>query len=802
MSLASMTTLFRRPGHDPVGGDSRRRGPRRPATMATALSSAGVLCIAGVMPLTLSGTAHALDNNCEPTGTTITCTFLSTSTGEEQTFTVPDGVTSVEVTAIGGHGGFSAGAAGGQGAQVSATLAVDDVPTLYVRVGGNATAGSCTGGVQCVGGFNGGGSGTSDGGGGGGGASDIRAEEDIRLVVAAGGGGGGRFNIGQFGGGGFGQCVGGLGGGAGQPGGNGQCAGGTGGAAGTATEGGGGGTPDGADGTLGSGGAGGTGGGGGGGLYGGGSGGDQVPAGSGRSGAGGGGGGSSLVPDGGSVALTSAAPSVTITYEASAPVFADTDPAVFTLGSEGEFTVSASGVPTPALTAQGLPSWADFTDNGDGTGTVTGTPAGTDDLGTPTFTVTAENSSGTASKEFTLTVAKAPTTVRITGTDPSAPSATDKITVTADVRAGSGVSGLPAPTGTATLTEGPGPVLAQADVSDGKAVFRDLQLPAGTYLLGVHYSGDAVYSVPTRGVSFRLDVGPSITPLTLQDATQYVPYTAQLTTGDDTDNTDFAVTDGTLPAGLELTAAGLISGTPTTAGTADFTVTATNDESDLPPATRTYHLTVSPVSCTTTGLDPHAVHIVNGTAGNDVLTGTPGNDIILGKNGNDTINGAGGNDLICAGTGNDKITTGAGNDTINAGDGTNTVDAGNGTNTVTTGNATDSIKTGTGNDTINAGNGTNSVQSGAGNDTITTGTGTDSIVAGAGDDTVNAGNGTNSVQGDDGNDQLTTGTGTDSIQGGNGNDTIRAGTGTNAINGGPGTDQCTPLGTQCETLAP
>uniref|UniRef100_A0AAU1IBU4 Calcium-binding protein n=1 Tax=Streptomyces sp. NBC_00180 TaxID=2903632 RepID=A0AAU1IBU4_9ACTN len=85
---------------------------------------------------------------------------------------------------------------------------------------------------------------------------------------------------------------------------------------------------------------------------------------------------------------------------------------------------------------------------------------------------------------------------------------------------------------------------------------------------------------------------------------------------------------------------------------------------------------------------------------------------------------------------------------------------------------------------------------------MTTGNGTDSIVAGAGDDTVNAGNGTNSVQGDDGNDQLTTGTGTDSIQGGNGNDTIRAGTGTNTVNGGPGTDQCTPLGTQCETLAP
>ena len=46
-----------------------------------------------------------------------------TYTGGEQTFTVPAGITSVEVLATGGHGG-SAAAAGGFAAQVTGTLSV------------------------------------------------------------------------------------------------------------------------------------------------------------------------------------------------------------------------------------------------------------------------------------------------------------------------------------------------------------------------------------------------------------------------------------------------------------------------------------------------------------------------------------------------------------------------------------------------------------------------------------------------------------------------------------------------------
>jgi hypothetical protein len=127
-----------------------------------------------------------------------------TYTGSEQTFVVPYGVTSINVTAVGAAGGGgaaaggSAGGIGGAGEQVASTLPVTPHGTLYVEVGGEGGAGTTIAGG--TGGFNGGaaGSGTNAGGGGGGGASDVRTISDTgvgtltsRMVVAAGGGGAG-----------------------------------------------------------------------------------------------------------------------------------------------------------------------------------------------------------------------------------------------------------------------------------------------------------------------------------------------------------------------------------------------------------------------------------------------------------------------------------------------------------------------------------------------------------------------------------------------------------------------------------
>jgi hypothetical protein len=240
-------------------------------------------------------------------------------TGAEQSYTVPAGVNSLSITAIGAPGGgpLSGGLAAGRGAVVSGVVNVAPGEVLYVEVGGS-------GGFP-AGGFNGGGDSVTRSGAsvyGGGGGSDVRTlpmsggaiSLNSRLIVAAGGGGSGSPAA---------------------PGGDAGAAGGSapgssvGGGAGSQTAGGAGGCDSfqmgcGMDGSLGVGGTGGgsgdgaaarEGAGGGGGLYGGGGGGGGGGGFQGG-GVGGGGGGSSLVPpDLGRLSLASlmTAPTVEIT---------------------------------------------------------------------------------------------------------------------------------------------------------------------------------------------------------------------------------------------------------------------------------------------------------------------------------------------------------------------------------------------------------------------------------------------------------------------------------------------------------
>lgn len=173
----------------------------------------GVRCLAaavlaavgltGMCAVALAGPAGAdsLPSNCSQAAdsTLVSCTFGFS--GNAQSFTVPAGVRSINVDALGASGGDGSSRdphpLGGLGAQVEGTLAVTPGVTLQVNVGGQGgTDGSTTGG------WNGGGGGGGrcgscrdvSVGGGGGGASDVRDGSDAladRLLVAAGGGGGG-----------------------------------------------------------------------------------------------------------------------------------------------------------------------------------------------------------------------------------------------------------------------------------------------------------------------------------------------------------------------------------------------------------------------------------------------------------------------------------------------------------------------------------------------------------------------------------------------------------------------------------
>ena len=70
-----------------------------------------------------------------------TLTYLYT--GGEQTFTVPAGITTLHVVAIGGAGGASA-VSGGAAAQVTADLSVTPGQVLYIEVGGKGKNGNPT----------------------------------------------------------------------------------------------------------------------------------------------------------------------------------------------------------------------------------------------------------------------------------------------------------------------------------------------------------------------------------------------------------------------------------------------------------------------------------------------------------------------------------------------------------------------------------------------------------------------------------------------------------------------------------
>ena len=78
----------------------------------------------------------------------------------------------------------------------------------------------------------------------------------------------------------------------------------------------------------------------------------------------------------------------TLTVDA-APAITSANSATFTEGSAGTFTVTSTGLPTATLSETGaLPTGVTFTDNGDGTATLAGTPT---EEGVYTFTIDASN---------------------------------------------------------------------------------------------------------------------------------------------------------------------------------------------------------------------------------------------------------------------------------------------------------------------------------------------------------------------------------------------------------------------------
>ncbi|MGA9750840.1 MAG: Ig domain-containing protein, partial [Acidobacteriota bacterium] len=98
---------------------------------------------------------------------------------------------------------------------------------------------------------------------------------------------------------------------------------------------------------------------------------------------------------------------------------------------------------------------------------------------------------------------------------------------------------------------------------------------------------------------------------TFPNQTVGVPYSQSISATGGTGPYSYAVTSGTLPPGFTLSSAGLLSGTPTTAGSTSFTVTATDAATCT--GSNAYVMVVNPPGCPTILLQPSS--LPNATVG-------------------------------------------------------------------------------------------------------------------------------------------------------------------------------------------
>jgi hypothetical protein len=268
------------------------------------------------------------------------------------------------------------------------------------------------------------------------------------------------------------------------------------------------------------------------------------------------------------------------------PVITSPASTTFTVGVLGTFTVTTIGSPTPTLNVTGtLPPNVSFLDNGNGTGTLSGTPAaGT--AGTHTFTITATNSAGTTPQLFTLHVHEAPVitsgaaTTFTVGTPGS-------FTVT--------TTGFPPP---AIAVGGTLPAgVTFVDNGDGTGTLSGTPDPGTGGAYGITFTAtNAAGSSAPQAFLLTVNQAPAITSA---NATTFTVGSAGSFTITTTGFPPPAIAIGgaTLPAGVTFTdnggGTGTLAGTPDpgTGGTYAITFTATNTAGSSPE--QTFTLTVN-----------------------------------------------------------------------------------------------------------------------------------------------------------------------------------------------------------------
>jgi photosystem II stability/assembly factor-like uncharacterized protein len=244
-------------------------------------------------------------------------------------------------------------------------------------------------------------------------------------------------------------------------------------------------------------------------------------------------------------------------------------------GSSASFPVGASGT---ALTYQwrkgGVPLSNGGNITGANTATLTINPASTGDAGS--YDVIITNSCGTATSDpATLGVNTAPSITDHPTSLTRCPGDPASFSVTAT---GSGLT-YQWRKNTSPITGATSSSYSIASVAAGDA---------GSY--DVVVSGVCNPSVASQAATLTVSV-VTLSPASLPGGTAGTPYNQSLTASGGTGSYMFAVTAGTLPDGLALSSAGVISGTPSVTGGFNFTVTATDANNCT--GSRNYAITIT-----------------------------------------------------------------------------------------------------------------------------------------------------------------------------------------------------------------
>ncbi|HEV2577229.1 MAG TPA: putative Ig domain-containing protein [Acidobacteriaceae bacterium] len=287
------------------------------------------------------------------------------------------------------------------------------------------------------------------------------------------------------------------------------------------------------------------------------------------------------VKDSGSPAQTASQPE-SIQVIGGSPTITTTSLAAATDGSSYSATLSATGG-TPGYTwsisSGSLPAGLTLSSSG----VISGTPTAT---GTATFTVAVKDSaSATASQQESIAVGAAASKLTITSTSLGAAQTGSSYSTTLNATGGT-------PSYTWSISSGSLP--AGLNMSSG-GVISGKPTGTGTSTFTVAVTDS---SSPTQTASVQESIAVTSSQLavvttSLSYGTTGTNYSATVSASGGTPTYSWSVASGSLPAGLSMSSAGLISGTPTATGTSSFTVSVSDSESPTATATAQESITIN-----------------------------------------------------------------------------------------------------------------------------------------------------------------------------------------------------------------